>query len=89
MTTNWQQVRDHIGERLAGVAKIIFDLVPFFAIAGIMILEERGTEWVFGCLGSGHLFTKAVLAMVGALLDLCLLIEVTGWVKTDIRSLFK
>ena len=90
MTTPWEQTRDHVGKKSADVVKIIGDLVVFFVIAGVVILEDLGTEWLFSHLiKSGHLFTKGIIIIVGILLDLSALTVVCGWLKDDIRRLFK
>ena len=82
MGKNWDDFKDRVGRKTAGVAMIIIDLAILLVLTGLMILADRGGEWIVADLGEGYLFTRITIIVVAGLFNLTAIAVVLGWGQT-------
>ncbi|WP_058189065.1 hypothetical protein [Terracidiphilus gabretensis] len=89
MGKHWEEFKDQFGNKLVGVGMILFDLVVLLVFAGAMILADDGREWLTYRLGEGSLFTRITLLSAEALIDLTAILTVLGWLREEVKRIFK
>ena len=89
MGKHWEEFKDQFGSKLVGVGMILFDLVILLVFAGAMILADNAREWLIQHIGKGSLFTQITLISAEALFDLTAIIVVLGWLREEVKRIFK
>ena len=88
MGKNWDDFKDRVGRKTAGVAMIIIDLAILLVLTGLMILADRGGEWIVADLGEGYLFTRITIIVVAGLFNLTAIAVVLGWFWEEVKRIF-